>query len=175
MSQYLGSLPYLCTKNETMAPLHVVTLTVQRELHKYEFSIQGLYPTSVSMQLAPITVVMWLHSSGNSDHFNFIKIDDCIIIIIIFVQKKSGNSLAASYMSKGKTIVITELIKLVNNNAQSRAMHSCMYIRSQLWHSHCDLTPNYPITATYRGWSNDNFMFTAWKRGSNEWTRTCQE
>ncbi len=35
------SLPYLCTKNETMAPLHVATLTVQRELPKYEiiFSI----------------------------------------------------------------------------------------------------------------------------------------
>ncbi len=28
----LGSLPYLCIKNETMAPLHVATLTVQREL-----------------------------------------------------------------------------------------------------------------------------------------------
>ncbi len=26
----IGSLPYLCTKNETMAPLHVATLTVQR-------------------------------------------------------------------------------------------------------------------------------------------------
>ncbi len=26
------SLPYLSTKNETMAPLHVATLTVQREL-----------------------------------------------------------------------------------------------------------------------------------------------
>ena len=43
-SQYqilLGSLPYLCTKNETMAPLHVATLTAQRELPKYEiiFSI----------------------------------------------------------------------------------------------------------------------------------------
>ncbi len=32
----LGSLPYLCTKNETMAPLHVATLTVQGELPKYE-------------------------------------------------------------------------------------------------------------------------------------------
>ncbi len=32
---------YLCAKNETMAPLHVATLTVQRELPKYEiiFSI----------------------------------------------------------------------------------------------------------------------------------------
>ncbi len=32
---------YLCTKNEAMAPLHVATLTVQRELPKYEiiFSI----------------------------------------------------------------------------------------------------------------------------------------
>ncbi len=32
---------YLCTKNETMAPLHTATLTVQRELPKYEiiFSI----------------------------------------------------------------------------------------------------------------------------------------
>ncbi len=28
---YIGSLPYLCTKNEAMAPLHVATLTVQRE------------------------------------------------------------------------------------------------------------------------------------------------
>ncbi len=27
---------YLCTKNETMAPLYVATLTVQRELPKYE-------------------------------------------------------------------------------------------------------------------------------------------
>ncbi len=37
----LGSLPYLFTKNETNAPLHVATLTVQRELPKYEiiFSI----------------------------------------------------------------------------------------------------------------------------------------
>ncbi len=37
----LGSLPYLCTKNKTMAPLHVATLAVQRELPKYEiiFSI----------------------------------------------------------------------------------------------------------------------------------------
>ncbi len=32
--EHLGSLPYLCTKNETMAPLHVATLTVQRELPK---------------------------------------------------------------------------------------------------------------------------------------------
>ena len=31
---HLGSLPYLCTKNETMAPPHVVTLTVQREQPK---------------------------------------------------------------------------------------------------------------------------------------------
>ncbi len=30
--QYLGSLPYLCTKNETVAPLYVATLTVWREL-----------------------------------------------------------------------------------------------------------------------------------------------
>ncbi len=29
---HLGSLPYLCTKIETIAPLHVVTLIVQREL-----------------------------------------------------------------------------------------------------------------------------------------------
>ncbi len=48
MRLYLASrvsIPYLCTKNETMAPLHVVTLTVQRELPKYEiiFSIYGLY------------------------------------------------------------------------------------------------------------------------------------
>ncbi len=37
----IEALPYLCTKNETMAPLHVATLTVQRELPKYEiiFSI----------------------------------------------------------------------------------------------------------------------------------------
>ncbi len=27
----LGSLPYLCTKNETMTPFHVATLTVQIE------------------------------------------------------------------------------------------------------------------------------------------------
>ncbi len=35
------ALPYLSTKNETMAPLHVATLTTQRELPKYEiiFSI----------------------------------------------------------------------------------------------------------------------------------------
>ncbi len=33
--EYLGSLPYLCTKNETMAPLQVATLKVQRELPKY--------------------------------------------------------------------------------------------------------------------------------------------
>ncbi len=30
--EHLGSLPFLCTKNEIMAPLHVATLTVQREL-----------------------------------------------------------------------------------------------------------------------------------------------
>ncbi len=38
---HIESLLYLCTKNETMAPLHVATLTVQRELPKYEiiFSI----------------------------------------------------------------------------------------------------------------------------------------
>ncbi len=38
---YPISVPYLCTKNEAMAPLHVATLTVQRELPKYEiiFSI----------------------------------------------------------------------------------------------------------------------------------------
>ncbi len=30
-STYGRLLPYLCTKNETMAPLHVTTLTVQRE------------------------------------------------------------------------------------------------------------------------------------------------
>ncbi len=28
--------PYLCTQNETMATLHVATLTVRRELPKYE-------------------------------------------------------------------------------------------------------------------------------------------
>ncbi len=32
---HLGSLPYLCTKNETMASLHVATLTVQRELPEH--------------------------------------------------------------------------------------------------------------------------------------------
>ncbi len=37
----IGSLPYLCTKNESMAPLHVSTLTVQREL-----IILDLYPPS---------------------------------------------------------------------------------------------------------------------------------
>ncbi len=36
--RHLGSLPYLCTKNETMAPLHVDTLTIQRELPKYELA-----------------------------------------------------------------------------------------------------------------------------------------
>ncbi len=36
--EHLESLPYLCSKNETMAPLHVATLTVQRELPKYEMS-----------------------------------------------------------------------------------------------------------------------------------------
>ncbi len=37
----LGSLPYFCTKNESMASLHVATLTIKRELPKYEniFSI----------------------------------------------------------------------------------------------------------------------------------------
>ncbi len=29
---HIGSLPYLCTRNETMAHLHVATLTIQREL-----------------------------------------------------------------------------------------------------------------------------------------------
>ncbi len=29
--EHLGSLPYLCTRNEAMAPLHVATLIVQRE------------------------------------------------------------------------------------------------------------------------------------------------
>ncbi len=39
-----------------MAPLHVATLTVQRELPKYEIisSIEGLYPTSETM--APLHV-----------------------------------------------------------------------------------------------------------------------
>ncbi len=41
--EHLGSLPYLCTKNETMAPLHVATLTVQRELPKYEHLGLPLY------------------------------------------------------------------------------------------------------------------------------------
>ncbi len=36
-SIYIESPPYLCTKNETMAPLHMATLTViQRELTIYE-------------------------------------------------------------------------------------------------------------------------------------------
>ncbi len=39
------SLPYLCTKNEAMAPLHVATLTVQRELPKYEI-ILSIYRVS---------------------------------------------------------------------------------------------------------------------------------
>ncbi len=40
LSKYeIGSLPYLCTKNETMVPLHVATLTVKRELSKYKISI----------------------------------------------------------------------------------------------------------------------------------------
>ncbi len=30
--EHLGSLPYLSTKNETVAPLHVATLRVKREL-----------------------------------------------------------------------------------------------------------------------------------------------
>ena len=33
--EHLGSLPYFCTKNEIMAPLHVATLTVKRALPKY--------------------------------------------------------------------------------------------------------------------------------------------
>ena len=39
--EYLGPLPHLCTKNETMAPLHVATQTVKRDSPKYEiiFSI----------------------------------------------------------------------------------------------------------------------------------------
>ncbi len=48
---HLGSLPYLCIRNETMAPLHVATLTVKRELPKYEiiFSIYDLYLTFVTI------------------------------------------------------------------------------------------------------------------------------
>ncbi len=59
--EYLGSLPYLCTKNETMAPLHVA-ITVQRELPKYEiiFSIQGIYPTSAP-RMKPWLHFMWAH------------------------------------------------------------------------------------------------------------------
>ncbi len=37
--EHLEFLPYLCIKNETMAPLHVTTLTVKGELPKYEITI----------------------------------------------------------------------------------------------------------------------------------------
>ncbi len=30
--EHLGSLPYLCTKNETMVPLHVATLELRADL-----------------------------------------------------------------------------------------------------------------------------------------------
>ncbi len=49
--KHLGSLPYFCTKNETMAPLHMATLTVQRELprHKYLGSLPYFYTRNITM------------------------------------------------------------------------------------------------------------------------------
>ncbi len=39
--KFLGSLPYVCTKNETLVQVHVATLTIEGELPEYEiiFSI----------------------------------------------------------------------------------------------------------------------------------------
>ncbi len=53
----LGSLPYLCTKNETVAPLHVATLTVQRELPKYEI-IGSPYLCTKNEIMAPLHVAI---------------------------------------------------------------------------------------------------------------------
>ena len=54
--RHLGSLPYLCTKNETMAPLHVATLTVQRELPKYETYRVSILPLYHDEPMAPLRV-----------------------------------------------------------------------------------------------------------------------
>ncbi len=41
---------YLCTKDESIAPLHVATLTVQRELPKYEAStLLGIKPSGPTL------------------------------------------------------------------------------------------------------------------------------
>ncbi len=50
--EHLGSLTYLCTKNETMALLYITTLTAYRELPKYE--------------LKDILIVDTLHSTHNT-------------------------------------------------------------------------------------------------------------
>ncbi len=57
----LGSLPYLCTKNETMAPLHVDALTVQRGLPSV--SLYVATPTAWPFLLVDhrITIsILWL-------------------------------------------------------------------------------------------------------------------
>ncbi len=52
---HLGSLPYLCIENETMAPLHVATITVQREVKKKIF----ILPTGSLMPEDRVLQVSW--------------------------------------------------------------------------------------------------------------------
>ncbi len=71
--RHLGSLPHLCTKNETIAPLHVATLTVQRELRlepwfhswyrgRVETLDAKLFVALFELLVWPHEVEPWFHS-----------------------------------------------------------------------------------------------------------------
>ncbi len=59
MRLYLASrvsIPYLCTESETMAPLHVATLTVKRELPDIYHLGSLPYPCTKNETMAPLHV-----------------------------------------------------------------------------------------------------------------------
>ncbi len=62
----VSTLPYLCTKNDTMAPLHVATLTVQRELPKYEIMLAS---TKKNETMAPLHVAVLTRATEIRSNF----------------------------------------------------------------------------------------------------------
>ncbi len=85
--EYLGSLPYLCTKNEVMAPLYVATLTVKRELPKHETTFSILpYLCTKNETMAP------LHVATHQWALNFNDMTLNIILILSEIQKNLSNT-----------------------------------------------------------------------------------
>ena len=66
-TEILGSLPYFCTKNETMIPLHVATLT--ELLRLYLASRFSAYLFTKNETMAPLHVATLTVQKGL--HFNF--------------------------------------------------------------------------------------------------------